>query len=427
MSYRELATRPTLTWSLVTVAARSPIAMAPLALVFLVRERPGGYGLGAALAAAYVVGEVAGALLLGPRLTPGRARTHMAAGLLVGGAAFAALGVFPYVHPLVLGAFAVLAGVAPAASPGGLRTMLLALVPEGAAAQAVSAESVLTYGIWAAAPALATGLALGADPSVPLLLAAVLVSVAAAGLWALPPGWKAGRDDTGEGLPVARLLATGWPVYVSGAAAVSLLALAELVLPALLEQRSLAVGWAGPLLAGYSVAAAGGALVYGLRSWPGRIRTQSLVLLLGVSGCLALAAVVPPLAGIAAALLAAGVLQSGVQVTRSLALREVLPARALAAGFSVMYAAAGGGYVVSAILSGAVLGVASPSAAILAGVALTLVLTGISWLGERRRPGPEGHPGAGISPEESVPGLSPPGGGAEGAPIDGRRDAERGL
>jgi hypothetical protein len=61
MSYRQLATRPVLNWALVAIGARLPVAMTPLALVFLVRERPGGYALGAGLAAAYVIGEVAGA------------------------------------------------------------------------------------------------------------------------------------------------------------------------------------------------------------------------------------------------------------------------------------------------------------------------------------------------------------------------------
>ena len=61
MSYRQLATSPVLNWALVAIGARLPVAMAPLALVFLVRERHGGYALGAGLAAAYVIGEVAGA------------------------------------------------------------------------------------------------------------------------------------------------------------------------------------------------------------------------------------------------------------------------------------------------------------------------------------------------------------------------------
>jgi hypothetical protein len=82
--YRQLATTPVAKWVLVAVCARLPVAVTPLGLVFLVRDRPGGYALGAGLAAAYVLGEVAGASVLGPRLKPERARVQLAAGMAVG-------------------------------------------------------------------------------------------------------------------------------------------------------------------------------------------------------------------------------------------------------------------------------------------------------------------------------------------------------
>jgi hypothetical protein len=75
-----------------------------------------------------------------------------------------------------------------------------------------------------------------------------------------------------------------WPVYLAGAAAISLLALAELVLPALLTQRAIGADWAAALLAGFSIASALGAPLCGARGhWPGLNRGQSLVLLLGVA------------------------------------------------------------------------------------------------------------------------------------------------
>ncbi|GAA3372639.1 hypothetical protein GCM10020367_28350 [Streptomyces sannanensis] len=383
MSYRALATKPVLTWAVVTTAARVPVAMAPLALVLLVRERPGGYTLGAALAAVYVVGEVVGAITLGPRMAPERARRALAGGLGVGAGAFGAVGLLPHADPVVLGAFAALAGAAPAAATGGLRALLTSLVPERAVTQALSAESILTYVLWAAAPALTTGLALGVGPHMPLLLAAVLMAAATAGLWALPAGWPA--DDTDrKGVSMARTLAAAWPVYVSGAAALGLLALAELVLPALLEQRGIAVGWAGPLLAGYSVASALGAYLYGLRTWPGRPETQGQVLLVAFAACVALSAAVPVLGVIAMGLLAAGLLNSWVQLARNLSLRNALPASALAAGYSVSYAAVSAGYATSATLSGVVQSVAAPSTAVLCGVGLCLVLATVSTVGERR-------------------------------------------
>jgi MFS family permease len=149
------------------------------------------------------------------------------------------------------------------------------------------------------------------------------------------------------------------------------------------------VGWAGPLLAGFSVAAALGAILYALRgSWPGSLRTQSVILLVGMTGCVALVATAPSVAWMAVALVLAGLMQAGVQLARNLSLRQALPSRAHAAGYSVLYAATGVGYAGSAILAGAVQRAASPEDAILAGAGLTLLLTAVSALAEltpRRR------------------------------------------
>lgn len=382
MAYRQLVTRPVVNWALVAFGSRLPVAMAPLALVFLVRERPGGYALGAGLAAAYVLGEAAGAAVLGPRLSPQRARVQLAAGLAVGACSFAGLGLLSRSPVPVLGVFAVLAGAAPAAAPGGLRALLISQVPDTLTVQALSADSVLTYCVWPVAPALTVGLALSVGSWLPLLLAAAFMAAAAAGLRALPAGWDAGSDDRG-GATMMRTLARAWPIYLTGAAAISLLALAELVLPALLKQRAIGVGWAAPLLAGFSIASAFGAVLYGARRrWPGSLRTQSLVLLLGVTTCVILAATVPSLVWVACALLVAGILESGVMLTRNLSLREALPPSAYAAGYSVMYTASAIGYAASATVAGAVQSVAAPSAAILTGAGLTLLLTAVSALGE---------------------------------------------
>jgi hypothetical protein len=375
MSYRQLATRPMLNWALVAIGSRLPVAMTPLALVFLVRGRPGGYALGAGLAAVYVIGEIAGAAVLGPRLKPQRARLQLTAGLALGACSFAGLGLLPHAPVLVLAIFAVLAGAAPAAVPGGLRTLLTSQLPDTLIVKALSAESTLTNVVWTAAPALTVVLALSVAASGPLVLAAALMAASAAGMRALPARWQSDSGDR-QGASMTRTLARAWPIYLTAAAAMSLLALAELVLPALLGQRAIGVGWAGPLLAGFSIASTLGAALYGARgSWPGSVRAQGLVLLLGVTACVMLAATAHSLAWIAGALVLTGLLDSGVQLTRGLSLREVLPPSAHTAGYSVMYAAAGVGYAASAILAGAVQRAASPSVAILAGVGLTLLLT----------------------------------------------------
>jgi hypothetical protein len=184
-----------------------------------------------------------------------------------------------------------------------------------------------------------------------------------------------------------RLLAGAWPVFVTGAAGLALLGLAELVLPALLEQRGIRVGWSGPLLTGLAMGGGLGAFLYGLRGWPGLPRTRGVVLICGMSACMTLVALIPSTAGIAAALAVGGMLQSGGLLNRNLALREALPPRLLAAGYSVMYAAAGAGYAATGSLAGALLHVTAPSNAILAGVVLTLVLAAVGWWGEARRAG----------------------------------------
>jgi hypothetical protein len=382
MRYRELATRPMVKWAIVAVGARLPVAMAPLALVFLVRDRPGGYALGAGIAAVYVLGEVVGASVFGPRLKPDRVRKQLAVGLALGGSSFAVLGFLPGAPLPVLGIFAALAGAAPAAAPGGLRTLLTSQVPDALVVTALSAESILTFVVWTASPALTVVLALSVSPSAPLLLAAALMVAAAAGLWALPAGWEPDGDDH-NGVSKGRTLARAWPIFVTGAAAASLFALVELTLPALLGQRAIHVGWAGPLLAGFSIAAILGATLYGARGrWPGSVRAQSMVLLLGATACVTLVATVPSLPWIAGSLVIAGLFQSGVQLTRNLSLRAALPARAHAAGYSVLYAATGVGYAGSAILAGTVQRAASAEVAILAGAALTLLLTAVSALAE---------------------------------------------
>ncbi|HEY8979745.1 MAG TPA: MFS transporter [Streptomyces sp.] len=418
MSYRDLATRPALTWSAVSVAARMPVAMAPLALVFLTRERPGGYTLGAVLAAAFVAGEIVGAPVLGMRLRAERARAQLAAGLGAGAVGFAGLGVFPDAHPVVLAAFAFLAGSAPAASAGGLRTLLTELVPERAAAQALSAESMLMSGVWALSPAAVAGLALGVAPEAPLLLGAALVGASVAGLWLLPATWGVSGAGRKEGSR-ARVLARAWPVYVTGAASLTMLGLAELTLPALLEQRGIGVGWSGPLLAAMAVAAGLGAFVYGLRPWPGLLRTRALVLTIVMAACVALVALAEHPVAIGTALCAGGMFQAGAMVTRNLALRDAVPPSALAAGYSVMYAAAGAGYAATGSLAGLLLKVTEPSTAVLAGVVLILLLSVVGWAGEVHR---AGRSARGVVVVVADGGLSP-----ERTPVRRGRDAQGGL
>ncbi len=139
----------------------------------------------------------------------------------------------------------------------------------------------------------------------------------------------------------------------------------------------------------------------------------------GMSAAVAVLALIPGTPGIAAALAVAGLLQSGAMLTRNLSLREVLPPDVLAAGYSVMYAAVGAGYAATGSLAGALLPRTAPSTAVLAGVALTLLLTAVGWWGERRA-------GRSARGADAVLPLGAAAG-AEGAPVGGGRDPEGGL
>ncbi|MGX1779053.1 MFS transporter [Nocardia brasiliensis] len=379
MSYRRLATRDVLAWSIVSLAGKLPIAMAPLGLVFLVRSAPGGYALGAVLSAGYVLGEVIGAAVQGMWLRQHRIRPQLAAGFAVGAAAFAGLAVSGSAPaPLLIG-LAFLAGFGPAGSPGGMRSMLIGLVTSPDVPRALGVEAMLTQVIWAAAPALVVSLATGLFPAAPLTLAAIGAAAAAVLIFLLPGQAAATVVQTEGGW---RTVLSGWPIYLTSAAAMSLLATAELVLPALLEFRGIEVRWAGPMLTAFAVTGAVGAFCYGLREWPGTVRVQALVLLVVTASCVALVAITPGL-GIAVALAAAGLFQAAVIVARNLALRAQLPAHLHAAAYSVMYAVGGIGYGLAATVSALVLAHTAPSSAILGGVVITLALTAISALAER--------------------------------------------
>lgn len=395
--YRDLMSREPLLWGLVALASKTPVAMAPLALVFLTRESPYGYTFGAILASVYVLGEVAGAPLLGTRLGRGRMRRQLSLGLMAGALAFGALPLAVSAPPSVLIGLAFVAGVAPAACPGGIRAMLTRLVADNAVPRALSAEAMLTQIVWAAAPGLVVLLALQVHPGAPLMVVALLAATASVLLLRLPEPQEPASAGPPSGL--AATLLTGWPVYLTSAASMSMLATAELVLPALLEERRIAVGWAGPLLAGFALAGAAGAFCYGLRTWPGSVRTQSLVFLVVTSGCLGLVTVLPGVTGIAVGLLLTGVFQAGVMIARTLSLRERLPQHAHAAAYSVMYAVGGVGYSLAASLSAAVLDLGNASVAILGGVTVTLLITAVSALAESRRSAPRiPHPDSASGP-----------------------------
>lgn len=376
MAYGRLVTTPIAVWAVAVVLSRLPVVMAPLAFIFSAHRTPGGYAAGAAMAAVYTVAEAAGAPLLGVRLRTRGFQRELSVGLAVSASAFACLVVLP---SLPLGFSLVLAGVAgasAAAAPGGLRTMVTRMVSEADVRSALSLESVLNMAVWALSPALVAMVALQVSPTVPFIVAATAALLAAAMLYLIPGVRRrttASSDAQSPGL--MRTLGHTWSIYLTSAAAMYLLATAELTLPALLEQRGYPLGYAGPILTAFAVASIVGGVIYGLRRWPGDVRRHSLLLLLLVTSLVFAVAGVPYLAVMISGLLLAGVFQAAVLIARNLSLRYALPSPLHPAGYSLLYAGSGIGYGISAAVTGVVITLTTPAVAMGIGAGITLVLT----------------------------------------------------
>ncbi|MBQ1094448.1 MFS transporter [Streptomyces sp. B93] len=381
MSYRALAGKQTLLWSFTVAAGRLPVAMAPLAFIFLAKEASGDYARGAVLAAGYTVAEAVGAPFLGARLRNRPHRREIAIGLLTSAVFFAGLAALP---DAPLGASVIMAaaaGGAGAAVPGALRAMVADLVPAKDLNSALSWESSLNMAVWAASPALVASAATWWSATIPFYASAASATAAAACIFALPE--RTGRSHTDVPLKaVARRLTAAWPIYLTSAAAMYLLATVELSLPALLEHRELPAAASGPLLTGFALASIVGGLVYGLRNWPGSPERHSTIFLPATIAAAASAAAVPVLGGLAVVLLAAGLFQAVVLIARNLSLQRALPSDLHAVGYSLQYAGSGVGYGLSAGATGVLLNWTNPTTTILITAGVTLLLTAGSALGK---------------------------------------------
>ncbi|MEU1280671.1 MFS transporter [Streptomyces sp. NPDC005805] len=384
MAYRGLAGTRMAVWSCVVATSRLPVAMAPLAFVFLDREVTGGYTRGAMMAAAYTAAEAVGAPLLGARLRSRPFRREIAVGLGVSSVFLAAVALVPAAPAPVAVALAAVAGAAGAAAPGALRSMVADLVPAKDLNSALSWESSLNMAVWAAAPALVATVASGWSATVPFLVAAVAALAGAAGVCLLPE--KTGRPEpAGRRRGTAGPLASAWRIYLTSAAAMYLLATVELALPALLEQRDRPLAYSGPLLTGFALAGILGGLLYGLRTWPGGPERHSVLLLYATVAVTSAMAAAPSVGTLGALLLLAGLCQAVVLVARNLSLQRALPTSLHPVGYSLQYAGSGIGYGISASATGFLLAHVPPSTTVLIAAGVTLALTTAALPGRTHR------------------------------------------
>jgi MFS family permease len=150
----------------------------------------------------------------------------------------------------------------------------------------------------------------------------------------------------------------------------------DLQITALLEMREISIVWTGPLLGAFFAAGLVGALAYAARTdWPGSYRAQSLVLTFLAACGVVVVALSPDLLGITAGMVATGICAATLMVVRTLALRQALPKSLHPAAFSLNYAASCLGYIACAAIAATSLAAFdNPTAALLAGVGVVLLV-----------------------------------------------------
>ncbi|WP_406384222.1 MFS transporter [Streptomyces sp. NBC_01618] len=377
------------TWYAAAALIRTPVVMAPLALVFLGHSTQS-FSVGAMLAATHALGEAAGAPVMGRRFDHrpfvGQLRLALSAEAL----AFSALALSAGRAPVpALLALAFVAGAAAAGAPGGMRAQLSATTPEHLRPTALSLESSLSQTAWAIAPPLAS--LLYVQFSAPGALIAMAVASAAPLLFAHRIPHATSRPETSgeigdERLRTTAILRLVWPTALLSAAIMFLIGTVDVALPARLEDIGSSPALAGLIMTSFAVASVIAGLLYGSRRWPGTPLSQSLVLLPVLAAAFTLPGLTTQPWIFAAAFAVGGLLYSPLMVIRNLALQQRLPQHAWATGFSVLYAAAGVGYGAAGLMAAAMLDIAGSGTAFVVCTLTTIVIGALSLLGERTHP-----------------------------------------
>ncbi|RBQ16906.1 hypothetical protein DP939_27980 [Spongiactinospora rosea] len=376
-----LRTKGMTAWLVVVLAQRLPVAMSPLALLLLGREVTGSYAIGAVLAGLFAMAEAVLAGWLGRRFDRRSPRAEMRLVLQVQAAAFVGLAVAAWTLTgttliVTLIVFTAVAGGAAAGAHGGLRALLVKIVPERDQQAALSLESSLTTLLWAVSPAAVGALAVTTGSLMSALVMAALAAIGAMSAGALPePAVAASHGSADRGI-----WRRGWPAMAQEGAVMMVVGAAYTTLPALLGDATVA----GLVLAGFAAAGIVGGLVYGGRRWPGRYRSQSVALIVVLS----LAAVTASWTLTSPLLLVIGFLATPALAARASGLQVLLPEREWAAGFSGLYAAGGLGFAAAGFLAAPLLDGSTPWIGLAGPAALAAIVTLVSGRAEAKAPLP---------------------------------------
>jgi len=374
-------------WTWAVVCQRLPIAMSPLALVYLGKAAASSYAVGALLAGAFAFAEAVAAGTMGRRFDRNSPRSELRLVLGVQALVLAALALPALVSPgwmpiWVMLVLAAAAGGIASGAHGGLRALLVRTVAPTAHHAALSLESTLTTLLWAIGPALVGLVVLLSGEVWPVLL---IAAIAGAGVFTAGALRAPGPAETGEPTEHAvRVWRLSWPALLQEGAVLMCVGAAYTGLPALLEHVGTDAGVAGPVLAVFAAAGLVGGLCYGSRRWPGAYRTQSMVLSLTVAVVVGIAVVMPTALIVIALMVVSGLAGTPALTARAAGLQELLPERVWATGFSGLYAAGGVGFGVASIVVATLLEPVGIRTALLVCAALAALAAAVGGVAESR-------------------------------------------
>ncbi|WP_043636275.1 MFS transporter [Nonomuraea candida] len=375
-------------WAFVALCQRLPIAMSPLALVYLGNEASSSYAVGALLAGAFAFAEAVAAGFMGRRFDRRPAGPELRLVLVVQTVALLLLAIPVLLQgdgvPVwLMVALAAIAGGVASGAHGGLRALLVRTVEPSIHHAALSLEATMTTLLWAIGPAVVGLVALFTGQVWPVVVIAAVAAIGAVGAGALRDRGPT-PDAAAESRPRVRIWRLSWPALAQEGAVMLIVGAAYTGLPSLLEQVGTNPEIAGPTLAVFAVAGLIGGLIYGSRRWPGAYRTHSFVLVLALTAVSGLAVVSPVAAIIIPLVVLAGFAGTPALTARAAGIQELLPERVWATGFSGLYAAGGVGFGIAGAVIAALLEGAGIRTAMLICLAIAVLATIVSAIAESR-------------------------------------------
>lgn len=371
-------------WTSIVLCQRLPVAMSPLALVYLGHLAASSYAVGAVLAGANAFAEALTASVMGRRFDRKPARREIRLVLGLQAAMLLALAIPTLIDPGSLPVWSMLllaagAGAISSGAHGGLRALLVRTVDPSAHHAALSLESSLTTLVWAVGPAVVGLVALFIGEAWPLVVCAAIALHGLLAAGELHVAEPAQSEDDDERVRIFRL---SWPAAFQEGAVLMCVGAAYTGLPELLDSLGTDGEVAGPVLAAFAAAGMIGGLIYGGRKWSGAYRTQTTVLVMAVVVLVGLSVVMPNAILVIALMIASGLAGTPALVARAAGLQELLPESAWAAGFSSLYAAGGVGFGAAGLIIAGLLESVGVRAALLTCIAIAGAAALIGAIGE---------------------------------------------